>query len=159
MTRFALWTFLTLAAAAPAALACPNCKEAVSNSGDPDDDPLRESRAFNNSIYLMLAVPYTLVGVGGFFGARLVKGGADVTFIARGAHLAAMREFRERLRPGGTISPGGRRAIALDSVEAAQIYVDRMTRALSAPQLTRRHPGAEHELPMPPYAEHEPPML
>jgi 2-dehydropantoate 2-reductase len=31
-------------------------------------------------------------GVGGYFGARLAKGGADVTFIARGAHLAAMRE-------------------------------------------------------------------
>jgi 2-dehydropantoate 2-reductase len=31
-------------------------------------------------------------GVGGFFGARLAKGGADVTFIARGAHLTAMRE-------------------------------------------------------------------
>jgi 2-dehydropantoate 2-reductase len=31
-------------------------------------------------------------GVGGYFGARLAKGGADVTLIARGAHLAAMRE-------------------------------------------------------------------
>jgi len=31
-------------------------------------------------------------GVGGYFGAKLAKGGADVTFIARGAHLAAMRE-------------------------------------------------------------------
>jgi 2-dehydropantoate 2-reductase len=31
-------------------------------------------------------------GVGGFFGARLMRGGVDVTFIARGAHLAAMRE-------------------------------------------------------------------
>ena len=31
-------------------------------------------------------------GVGGYFGARLAKGGADVHFIARGAHLAAMRE-------------------------------------------------------------------
>src|SRR5499427_10351865 len=30
-------------------------------------------------------------GVGGYFGARLVKGGADVAFVARGAHLAAMR--------------------------------------------------------------------
>ena len=30
-------------------------------------------------------------GVGGYFGARLVEGGADVTFVARGAHLAAMR--------------------------------------------------------------------
>ncbi|HJV79358.1 ketopantoate reductase family protein [Noviherbaspirillum sp.] len=31
-------------------------------------------------------------GVGGYFGARLALGGADVTFIARGAHLAAMRQ-------------------------------------------------------------------
>jgi 2-dehydropantoate 2-reductase len=31
-------------------------------------------------------------GVGGYFGARLAKGGADVHFVARGAHLEAMRE-------------------------------------------------------------------
>ena len=31
-------------------------------------------------------------GVGGFFGAQLARGGADVNFVARGAHLAAMRE-------------------------------------------------------------------
>lgn len=30
-------------------------------------------------------------GVGGYFGARLVAGGADVHFVARGAHLQAMR--------------------------------------------------------------------
>lgn len=30
-------------------------------------------------------------GVGGYFGARLVAGGADVHFVARGAHLDAMR--------------------------------------------------------------------
>jgi 2-dehydropantoate 2-reductase len=30
-------------------------------------------------------------GVGGYFGARLAAGGSEVTFIARGAHLAAMR--------------------------------------------------------------------
>ncbi len=30
--------------------------------------------------------------VGGYFGARLAAGSSDVTFIARGAHLAAMRE-------------------------------------------------------------------
>ena len=30
-------------------------------------------------------------GVGGYFGARIAAGGADVHFIARGAHLAAMR--------------------------------------------------------------------
>jgi 2-dehydropantoate 2-reductase len=38
-------------------------------------------------------------GLGGYFGARLCKGGADVHFIARGAHLAAMR--RDGLRVEG----------------------------------------------------------
>jgi hypothetical protein len=32
------------------------------SSGSEDDDPLREARAYNNSIYLMLSVPYLLVG-------------------------------------------------------------------------------------------------
>jgi 2-dehydropantoate 2-reductase len=31
-------------------------------------------------------------GVGGYFGARLAQGGTDVAFVARGAHLAALRE-------------------------------------------------------------------
>ena len=31
-------------------------------------------------------------GVGGYFGARLQQGGQDVTFVARGRHLAAMRK-------------------------------------------------------------------
>jgi len=31
-------------------------------------------------------------GLGGYFGARLAAGGADVHFLARGAHLAAMRK-------------------------------------------------------------------
>ena len=31
-------------------------------------------------------------GVGGFFGGRLAKAGHDVTFIARGSHLVALRE-------------------------------------------------------------------
>lgn len=31
-------------------------------------------------------------GVGGYFGARLIASGEDVTFIARGAHLAAMQQ-------------------------------------------------------------------
>jgi len=31
-------------------------------------------------------------GVGGYFGARLAQAGCEVAFIARGAHLAAMRE-------------------------------------------------------------------
>ncbi|MBL8061650.1 MAG: 2-dehydropantoate 2-reductase, partial [Anaerolineales bacterium] len=31
-------------------------------------------------------------GVGGYFGGRLAQAGQDVTFLARGAHLAAIRE-------------------------------------------------------------------
>ncbi|MBV8137112.1 MAG: 2-dehydropantoate 2-reductase [Deltaproteobacteria bacterium] len=31
-------------------------------------------------------------GIGGYFGARLAQGGSDVVFVARGAHLAALRE-------------------------------------------------------------------
>lgn len=37
-------------------------------------------------------------GVGGYFGGRLAAGGADVSFIARGAHLAAIRADGLRLR-------------------------------------------------------------
>src|SRR6187551_2988489 len=31
-------------------------------------------------------------GVGGYFGAKLARAGNDVSFVARGRHLAAMRE-------------------------------------------------------------------
>ena len=48
-------------------------------------------------------------GVGGYFGARLVKGGADVHFVARGAHLAAMRDR-------GLAVEGGPEAIHLPKV-------------------------------------------
>ena len=37
-------------------------------------------------------------GVGGYFGARLVRAGRPVTFLARGAHLAAMRRDGLRVR-------------------------------------------------------------
>ncbi len=49
-------------------------------------------------------------GVGGYFGARLASGGADVTFLARGAHLAAMRS------EGLTVE--GPDALHLDKVQA-----------------------------------------
>ena len=39
-------------------------------------------------------------GVGGYFGARLAKAGAEVSFIARGAHLAAMREQGLKVESG-----------------------------------------------------------
>jgi 2-dehydropantoate 2-reductase len=52
-------------------------------------------------------------GVGGYFGARLAIGGADVTFVARGAHLAAMRER-------GLSVEGGPDDIRLPSVNAVE---------------------------------------
>jgi 2-dehydropantoate 2-reductase len=39
-------------------------------------------------------------GVGGAFGAALAKAGADVTFVARGAHLLAMRQHGLRIEGG-----------------------------------------------------------
>ena len=36
-------------------------------------------------------------GAGGYFGARLARSGADVTFIARGKHLDAMRKHGLRV--------------------------------------------------------------
>jgi 2-dehydropantoate 2-reductase len=36
-------------------------------------------------------------GIGGPYGAALAKAGAEVTFVARGAHLAAMREYGLRI--------------------------------------------------------------
>ena len=39
-------------------------------------------------------------GVGGGFGAALAKAGADVTFIARGAHLAAMKKDGLKIQGG-----------------------------------------------------------
>lgn len=56
-------------------------------------------------------------GVGGYFGARLAQAGEDVCFVARGAHLAAMREHGLRVesargdthlaRPNVTDDPAG----------------------------------------------------
>ena len=48
-------------------------------------------------------------GVGGYFGARLARGGADVHFVARGAHAEAMRER-------GLAIEGGPQAIHLPKV-------------------------------------------
>ncbi len=39
-------------------------------------------------------------GLGGYFGALLARGGADVTFVARGAHLQAMQQSGLRVEGG-----------------------------------------------------------
>jgi 2-dehydropantoate 2-reductase len=50
-------------------------------------------------------------GVGGFFGARLAHGGADVSFLARGAHLAAIKSR-------GISIEGGPEPIRVEKVSA-----------------------------------------
>ena len=50
-------------------------------------------------------------GVGGYFGARLAAGGADVHFVARGAHLEAMRKH-------GLTIEGGPSPLHLSDVQA-----------------------------------------
>ena len=46
----------------------------------------------------MRVVVYGAGGVGGYFGGRLARSGVDVHLLARGAHLAALREHGLRLR-------------------------------------------------------------
>jgi hypothetical protein len=48
------------------AYACPMCAEGVPNDSPEEVDPARLSRAYNNSIYLMVGMPYLLLGVVGF---------------------------------------------------------------------------------------------
>jgi hypothetical protein len=63
LTLVGLVLCAVLVTARPAS-ACPACQEAVVNaSGKDDDDPLREARAYNRSIYLMVAVPYGTLGM------------------------------------------------------------------------------------------------
>jgi hypothetical protein len=46
-------------------------------SGQEEDDPLREAKAYNSSIYLMLAVPYLLLGGFGWFVYRGLKSNSE----------------------------------------------------------------------------------
>lgn len=44
-------------------------------------------------------------GIGGYYGALLADGGHDVVFVARGAHLEAMRQRGLTIRtPGGEVT-------------------------------------------------------
>lgn len=46
--------------------ACPLCKDAIATN-DPDEEINNLPAAYNNSIYLMVSVPYLTLGIGGFF--------------------------------------------------------------------------------------------
>jgi hypothetical protein len=45
----------------------------VASGSEDDDDPLREARAYNQSIYLMVGMPYLLVSGFGFYIYRGLK--------------------------------------------------------------------------------------
>lgn len=73
----ALMFAATLGLVAPAK-ACPLCKEAAESAIDSSgqeqfDDPAAEARAYNNSIYMLIGVPYTIFAVGGFYCYRHLK--------------------------------------------------------------------------------------
>jgi 2-dehydropantoate 2-reductase len=79
--------------------------------------------------------------IGGLLGARLAASGADVTFIARGPHLAAMQANGVRLKSGGDTITVRPRCLA-DAAEAGvQDYVIVTLKAHSlpsaAPQIAR----------------------
>jgi 2-dehydropantoate 2-reductase len=60
-------------------------------------------------------------GVGGYYGAMLAHAGNDVTFVARGAHLAAMREKGLELRSQGqTVRIAPARAVG-DPAEVGEV--------------------------------------
>lgn len=113
-------------------------------------------------------------GVGGFFGARLAQAGNEVHFIARGAHLAAMREKGLRVESGAgnlhlprpsahedpaTIGPVDvvMFAVKLGDVESAAQKLKPLlhegTRVIpfqngvESPEVLKRHIGEKHVLP------------
>lgn len=64
-------------------------------------------------------------GVGGYFGAKLAASGCDVTFVARGTHLRAMRADGLRIRsPGGDLHLQPVNAVEdVAAVEAADLVI------------------------------------
>ncbi|MFQ5595595.1 MAG: ketopantoate reductase family protein [Anaerolineae bacterium] len=66
-------------------------------------------------------------GVGGYFGAMLARAGHDVTFIARGSHLAAIRDHGLHLRTvhgDFTVGPGGPFVVGPGLPTAAPLATD-----------------------------------
>ena len=54
--------------------ACPMCREAVSKTSSAEEnDQYREAQAYNNSIYLMVGMPYLMLGGLGFAVCRHLR--------------------------------------------------------------------------------------
>ncbi len=65
---------LTVWCLVPTVRACPMCQEAVPNTSSvEEEDQARLARAFNNSILLMVGMPYALVGGVGWLIYRQVR--------------------------------------------------------------------------------------
>ena len=77
--RIVMIVVLGLAVLTPMANACPLCKEAVSASGTGGDDDEANNwpAAMNQSIYVMIGVPYTAFAILGFLIYRGVKKNAE----------------------------------------------------------------------------------
>ena len=56
------------------AKACPNCKEAVAAQDDGQAE--RISKGYAWSIYMMIAAPFSMLGLGSFFVVRAVRNGS-----------------------------------------------------------------------------------
>ncbi len=70
----ALFVIVALLAWPRAMYACPLRADAIASSGpEENDDPLREARGYNRSIYLMVGMPYLLLGAVGFWIYRGLK--------------------------------------------------------------------------------------
>ena len=88
-------------------------------------------------------------GVGGYFGARLAKAGHSVQFLARGAHLKAMRESGLRIfsdverftiaKPDATDDPA--------RLAPADVMLSGLSAAVSAPQALRNNSLPEKSVP------------
>jgi 2-dehydropantoate 2-reductase len=79
--------------------------------------------------------------IGGFLGARLAAAGAEVTFVARGPHLAAMQAHGVVLRSFGTETVAHPRCVADAGEAGVQDYVIVTLKAhalpAAAPQIAR----------------------
>src|SRR4030095_5626292 len=81
-------------------------------------------------------------GLGGYFGARLCDGGADVHFIARGKHLQAMRSEGLRVEGPEPITPDDefpKRASLADFLRCLPDFVRLGVKDARAEKILRRH--------------------
>jgi hypothetical protein len=101
------------------ARACPSCQEAVSLSDDADTqaaDEARLARAYNHSIYLMVGMPYFLLGVLGFLVYRGLKQRSLIQ-----AAASSQGEPPLQAGPDAVLAPDGQGASACPTPSAGVV--------------------------------------